>query len=75
LVSALQKQHWTDLIIIIGRAAAPFEPYTSLEDSARWHPVFTSSNFATVNCLHIKFMSLASNPQPAGPCPCVYVPQ
>jgi hypothetical protein len=47
----------------------------ALEDSARLHPVFTSSDFATLIYLQSKVVSFASNPQPGGPSPCIYVPQ
>jgi hypothetical protein len=38
------------------------------------HPVFTSSDFAKI-FFKEKFLSPASNPQPGGPHPCIYVPQ
>jgi hypothetical protein len=62
------------IIIIIGKAA-PFEPYPSLEDSARFDPVFTSMDFATNKKLQNKVVSLASNPQSGVPGPCICVPQ
>jgi hypothetical protein len=37
-----------------------------LEDSARLHQVFTSSDFATI-FVYSKFVSPASNPKPGGP--------
>jgi hypothetical protein len=62
--------HISFFIIIIGKTAL-FEPYSSLEDSARLHPVFTSLDFATIIFLQSKVVSvsLASNPEPGGPCP------
>jgi hypothetical protein len=39
------------------------------------HPVFTSFHFATTIFLQNKSVSLASNPQPGRPGPCIYVPQ
>jgi hypothetical protein len=39
------------------------------------HPVFTSLGFATIFFLESKVVSLASNPQPGGLGPCIYVPQ
>jgi hypothetical protein len=64
----------------IGKNAL-FEPQPSLEDSVRFvcresdHPVFISLDFATRIFLQSKVVSLASNPQPGGPGPCIYVPQ
>jgi hypothetical protein len=52
-----------------------FERYSSPESSARFDRVFISSDFATVFFLHSKDVSLASNPQPGGPGPVIYVPQ
>jgi hypothetical protein len=49
--------------IIIGKTT-PFEPWPSLEDSAINDPVFTSLDFATINFLHSKVVSLASKLQP-----------
>jgi hypothetical protein len=33
------------------------------------HPVFSSLDAATIICLHIKVVSIASNSQPGEPCP------
>jgi hypothetical protein len=60
-------------IIIIGRIYL-FEPQPSLENSARFDPVFTSLDFAAIIFLQSKVVSLAPNPQPGGPDPCIYVP-
>jgi hypothetical protein len=62
------------IIIIIGKTTL-FQPWPSLEDSAGLHPVFISLDFATIFVLQSKVVSLASNPQPGGPGPFVYVPQ
>jgi hypothetical protein len=61
------------IIIIIGKTAL-LEPWTSLEDSAGEHQVFTCLDFATVISLQSKVASLASNPQPEGPGLCIYAP-
>jgi hypothetical protein len=50
-----------------------FEPLSSLEHSARLHPVFTSLDFAAI--LQSNVVSLESNPQSGGPGLCIYVPQ
>jgi hypothetical protein len=63
----------THIIITIGKTAL-FEPQPSLEYSVRLHPGFTLLDFATVFSLHSKLVSLASNPQPGGPGPYIYVP-
>jgi hypothetical protein len=52
-----------------------FEPQPSLEDSARFHPVFTSLDFATIIFLQSKVVSLESNPRPGGPGLSIYVTQ
>jgi hypothetical protein len=57
--------------VILGKTVL-FEPWPSLEDSARLHLVFTSLEFMTM-FLHSKVVSLASNPQPGGPGPCIRV--
>jgi hypothetical protein len=62
-----------DIIIIIVGKTALFELHTPLENSARLHLVFTL-DFVT-NSLQRKVVSLASNRQPGGPGPCIYVPQ
>jgi hypothetical protein len=69
------------IIINIGKTVL-LEPQPSSEDSARpvhsWeidHPVFTSLDFATIILLQSKVVILASNPQPGGPGPCIYVPE
>jgi hypothetical protein len=54
---------------------SPYGPQPSLEYPARLHPVFTSFDFTTIIFLQTKVVSLASNPKPGGPDPCVYVPQ
>jgi hypothetical protein len=60
-------------IIIIDKTAL-FEPQPALEDSARLHGIFTSLDFATLFFFsQSKVVSLASNPQPGGPGPCIYV--
>jgi hypothetical protein len=51
--------------IVIGKTDL-FEPYPSLEHSARLHLVFTSLDFVTVILLQSKFVSFAFNPQPGG---------
>jgi hypothetical protein len=48
--------------IIIGKTDL-FEPYPSLEDSARFHLVFTSLNFATIFFLYTASAS-AFHPTP-----------
>jgi hypothetical protein len=53
-------------IIIINGQTALFEPYPSLEDSARFNTVFTSLDFVTIFVLERMGVSLASNPQPGG---------
>jgi hypothetical protein len=51
-----------------------FESQPSLEDSARLdHPVLCSLDFATI--CRARSSSLASNPQPGGAGPRIYVPQ
>jgi hypothetical protein len=52
----------SSLIIIFGKRAL-FEPWPSLEDSARLHLVFTSLDFVE-KFFTSKILSLASNPQP-----------
>jgi hypothetical protein len=66
------RQTWR--IIIIGKTEL-FDPQPSLKDCARFYSGFTSLNFATVIFLQSKVVSLASNPQPSGPGPCIYVTQ
>jgi hypothetical protein len=46
----------------------------SLENSARFDPVFTFLDFAAIFFLQSKGVSFESNPQPGGPNPCNYVP-
>jgi hypothetical protein len=63
------------IIIIINGKTALFEPWPSLEDSARLRPVVTYLDFTAVMFLHNKIVSFASNAQPGGTDPCIYVPQ
>jgi hypothetical protein len=52
------------------------EPWSSLEDTATiCHPVFASFDLAAVIFSQSKAVSLASNPQPGGPGPCIYISQ
>jgi hypothetical protein len=62
------------IIIVFGETTL-FEPQPSLEDSARFDPVFTSLDFATIIFSESEVVSLASNSQPGGPGPCIYAPQ
>jgi hypothetical protein len=55
------------LIISITSRTALFEAENSLENSASFHPVSTSFEFATIFLLQSKFGSLASNSQLGGP--------
>jgi hypothetical protein len=55
-------------------AKAIFEPWPLLEDSSRFHPVFTSLDFEII-FLHSKVVILESNHRPGGPGLCIYVPQ
>jgi hypothetical protein len=55
--------------IITGKTAPLLEPQLSLEDSASFHPVFTSLDFMTFFFLQSKVFSPASNPQPGGAAP------
>jgi hypothetical protein len=48
------------IILIIGKTGR-LEPYPSLEDSAKLHPVFISLNFTTVTFLQSN-ISLTSKP-------------
>lgn len=47
------------LIILIGKSAL-FVPQSSLEDSVKLHPVFTSSDFATIVFFYITRLSAFS---------------
>jgi hypothetical protein len=62
------------IIIINIDKTALFEPYPSLKDSARLHLAYISLDFVTI-FVYSKVISLASNSQPGGPGPCIYVPQ
>jgi hypothetical protein len=62
-------------IIIISSETALYEPQPSLEDSARFDPVSTSLDLATIYFFQSKVVSFATNPQPGGPGLYIYVPQ
>jgi hypothetical protein len=59
------------IIIIIGKTLL-IEPWSSLADTGTLYPVFTSLDFVAF-FLKNKIISLAFNPQPGGPGPCIYV--
>jgi hypothetical protein len=75
----------SSIIIIINGKTVVVEPWPSLGDSATfvysgyvsWIGLFCSHFFGihNSNCLQSNVVSLASNPQPGGPDPSIYVPQ
>jgi hypothetical protein len=56
------------------RQSSPFLATAFLRNSVRFHPVFTSLDFATLILLQNKVSRLASNTQPGEPDSCIYVP-
>jgi hypothetical protein len=56
------------MIIVIEKTTL-YELWPSLQNSARFDPVFTSLDFATIHFLKDKAASLAPNRQPGGPGP------
>jgi hypothetical protein len=74
IVGLFNAEMFVYMYIIITGKIALFEPYPSLEYSARVHLAFTFFDFAAIIFLQSKFFSLAFNPQPGAPGVCLYVP-
>jgi hypothetical protein len=58
-------------VIVVGKTALS-ESWPLLDDSSRKHLIFSSLDFKTIISLQSKVVSLASNPQPGVPGPCIY---
>jgi hypothetical protein len=65
----------SSVYIIVDKTALS-EQYPFLEHLSSFDPVLDCLDFAKIFFfLQSKVVSLASNPQPGGPGPCIYVPQ
>jgi hypothetical protein len=62
-------------LIVIIRNTTIFEPQPSLQNSAKFDPVFSSLEFATLILLQSRVVSVATNPKPGGPVLYIYVLQ